>query len=219
MYVLMEHESGGRDHIDPQGRFVYKDNPGKLGAQGIIQFMPDTLRGLKGRNGQPVDPRTFLKDYPTVVDQSDLAVQYYTRMRRQFGPLDTPYKLIMATVNPASIRDNMFDDFAQSNNKWTRDHAAQIKSVNKVKSPADFCLAKGYNYYNDADNEMQTGTRANGTPRMTKFYSTNPQAAVPEQPLPTSPALSTLSELRREMANSAPSNSTSTVPVPRTKAL
>lgn len=208
MYRLMEHESGGGNHIDPQGAYHYKGKPDKIGAQGIIQFMPDTLKSLTGRNGTPVNPSTFLTDYPTVADQASLAVQYYTRMRNQFGPLNTPYKLIMATANPASIYDDMFTDFAQSNNKWTRDHADTIKSTNHVSVPADFCKVKGYDYANPVG-----GTDAHGT----KYYPTGIAAATPaasiQSPMPG------LASLAQDRSNSAPSSSTATVKVPRTSAL
>lgn len=224
MYRLMEHESGGRTRIDPQGRYVYKDKPNKLGAQGIIQFMPDTLRSLLGRNGKPVDPATFLQEYPTVMDQSDLAVQYYTRLRRQFGPLDTPYKLIMATVNPASINDDMFADFAQSNNAWTRRHADAIKANNHVTTPAGFCAVKGYSYYNNGDSgTYQVGTKRDGTPRMEEFYTTKvsaPAATPPASAVTAVPgALPGLADIKRATVSSTPTSSLAVVPKPKTEDL
>lgn len=206
MYRLMEHESGGGNHIDPQGAFRYKDKPNKIGAQGIIQFMPDTLKHLEGRNGVPINPATFLVDYPTVVDQADLAVQYYTRMRNQFGPLNTPYKLIMSTANPASLNDDMFADFSQSSNKWTREHADLIKSLNRVSVPADFCKAKGYNYVQGAG-----GTDVDGT----KYYPTGGDALKQATQI-TMPGMPTL---QQTLDKSAPSNTANTSTVPRTSAL
>jgi hypothetical protein len=208
MYRLMEHESGGGNHIDPQGAYHYKDKPDKIGAQGIIQFMPNTLKSLAGRNGTKVNPATFLTDYPTVADQASLAVQYYTRMRNQFGPLNTPYKLIMATANPASIYDDMFTDFAQSNNKWTRDNADTIKSTNHVSVPADFCKAKGYNYV-----QTQGGTGADGT----KYYATGTNTSA--SAASTTVSTPGLASLAQDRANSSPSSSTSTVKASRTSAL
>lgn len=224
MYRLMEHESGGETYIKPQGHYVYAKKPKKLGAQGIIQFMPDTLLGLKGKNGKPIDPSTFLQDYPTVADQTDLAMQYYVNVRKwnRLGPLDTPYKLIMATVNPASLRDNMFADFAQSSNEWTRKFADAIKSANRVSTPAEFCLAKGYNYYNPDGGQMQTGTDKKGQPKKTVFYSTGitaPAAGSEAKAAAKAKIPPGIAELKVSVANSAPASSTVTVAPPRTKAL
>jgi hypothetical protein len=102
----------------------------------------------------------------------------------------------------------MFTDFAQSNNKWTRDHADTIKSTNHVSVPADFCKVKGYDYANPVG-----GTDAHGT----KYYPTGIAAATPaasiQSPMPG------LASLAQDRSNSAPSSSTATVKVPRTSAL
>ena len=157
MYVLMEHESGGRTRINPNGY-----NAGS-GAQGIIQFIPSTLKDL-----QPpaVNIETFRQDYPTVAAQAPFAVKYFNNQRRLYGPLDTPYKLILATFNPASLRDDPFADFATSANSNTRKRADLIKRLNGgISCPADACLAKGYNYFDFRDSTAVVHGKS------VKFYS------------------------------------------------
>lgn len=141
LYQIMEFESGGGNRINPLGAYN-KNNPAQ-GAQGVIQFMPDTLRGMG------IDPATFRDKYPTIESQMPLVQRYLTDVKRQTnGDFSSPYGAYMAIFNPASARDNMFDSFQNSNNKWTRNHAAAISSQNGgIQNPADLMLKLGYNYY------------------------------------------------------------------------
>jgi hypothetical protein len=142
LYQIMEFESGGGNKINPLGAYN-KKNPAQ-GAQGVIQFMPDTLRGMG------IDPQTFREKYPTIESQMPLVKQYLAQAKASVGgaPLDSPYAAYMAIFNPASTRDNMFDSFQNSKNKWTRNHAAAISSQNGgIRNPADLMLKLGYNYY------------------------------------------------------------------------
>lgn len=140
LYRIMEFESGGGDHIDPAGHYD-KKNPSR-GAQGVIQFMPLTLRGLRK------DPETFMKDYPTVESQMDLVNKYLDKVVAAYGPLDSPYKAYMATFNPASMHDNMFAPFTESKNAWTRNNSDAITRQNGgIKNPAELMLRLGINYF------------------------------------------------------------------------
>jgi hypothetical protein len=140
LYQIMEFESGGRDHINPLGAYN-KQNPAQ-GAQGVIQFMPDTLRGMG------IDPVTFREKYPTVESQMPLVEQYLTQAKKSVGGnLDSPYTAYMAIFNPASAREDMNKPFANSDNKWTREHADKISRQNGgIQKPSDLMLKLGYNY-------------------------------------------------------------------------
>jgi hypothetical protein len=159
LYQIMEFESGGGNHINPLGAYN-KKNPAQ-GAQGVIQFMPDTLRGMG------IDPQTFREKYPTIESQMPLVKQYLAQTKAMNGGanLDSPYAAYMAIFNPASTRDNMFDSFQNSNNAWTRSHAEKISAQNGgIQNPADLMLKLGYNYYQPAGGKYSYTTQGRKGP-------------------------------------------------------
>lgn len=192
LYRIMEFESAGGDKINPAAAYN-KKNPAK-GAQGVIQFMPDTLRGMG------VDPETFATRYPTVESQMPLVNQYLAQAKKiAGGPLDSPYKAYMAVFLPAATKDNMFAPFTESNNEWIRDNAGAVSSQNSgVQSPAELMLKLGYNYYAPEGGQYsyETSTR-NGPVKVTQSftpvnaYASNfdPKLTPQGQPSPASPSI------------------------------
>jgi hypothetical protein len=184
LYHIMEFESGGTNHIDPQGHYN-KQNPSK-GAQGVIQFMPDTLRGLG------VNPETFAKDYPTAESQMDLVDRYLAGVVKKNGPLDSPYKAYMSIFNPASIHDDMMQPFTNSSNDWTREHANAVSRQNGgVKSPAELMLKLGYNYYQPQGGPFtSTSNTSHGVVQVKQNYTPiNPRVEIPSRTILSSPGL------------------------------
>lgn len=158
LYQIMEFESGGGNHINPLGAYN-KKNPAQ-GAQGVIQFMPDTLRDMK------IDPQTFREKYPTIESQMPLVQRYLAAVKKDTkADFSSPYGAYMAIFNPASARDNMFDSFQNSNNARTRNRAEKISAQNGgIQNPADLMLKLGYNYYQPAGGKYSYTTQGRKGP-------------------------------------------------------
>lgn len=200
LYHIMEFESGGGDHIDPQGHYD-KNNP-SAGAQGIIQFMPKTLIGLKAH------PETFAKDYPTIESQMGLLDTYLAGVVAKVGPLNSPYKAYMSIFNPSSINDDMMKPFTDSTNDWTQEHAAKISAQNGgVKSPAELMLKLGYNYVQPQGGPMtSTSNTSHGPVTTTQNYT----AINPRVDLPPSSTIMASPGLNLVKLSSSPSDNTRT---------
>lgn len=123
MLIVMDAESG----ISTTAR-----NP-KSRARGLIQFMPDTARGL----GTSVEALAQM----SWVEQLDYVEKYFRPYRWK---LHTVYDLYLATFHPASLGKPKNTRIGVDIGKWTDNNPDYKKIYNQNPAIAKFAWGKGY---------------------------------------------------------------------------
>ena len=99
---IVENESGW----NPAARNKYTD------ASGLIQFMPDTAKGMFGLSVAEIRGMTRKQ-------QAKLVGDYYSRILKSTGPVNRPGDLYLATFYPAAMsKDDDFIIFPVDSKGW-----------------------------------------------------------------------------------------------------